>query len=73
VSSASLSAPADRLTVPSSAQAPDPYSEIEQLTSSARARASLLGVLIAALLFAVAVGAGLLFTVVAFGYPGGGS
>lgn len=73
VNSSSLSAPAARPVVLSSAQATDPYLEIEQLSSSARARASLLGVLIAVLLAAVAVGASVLFTIAAFGYPGAGS
>jgi hypothetical protein len=73
VSSTSLSAPADRPFAPSSAQTTDPYSEIEQLSPSARARAALLGVLIAALLAALAVGTALLYTAAVFGYPGGGS
>jgi hypothetical protein len=71
VSKPSLSATAGHLPLhPSSAHAVDPYSEIDQLSSSARARASLIGVLVAVLLAAVAVGAALLFTAAVFGYPG---
>jgi hypothetical protein len=73
VSTTSLSAPLDRPFGSSSAQTSETYSEIEQLTSSDRARASLLGVLVAAVLVALAVGAAILYTAAVFGYPGGAS
>jgi hypothetical protein len=74
VNSASPSAPAGHLPVPSTATHPvDPYSDIERLPRSGRARASLLGLFAATVLVAVAVGAALLFTAAIFGYPGGGS